>query len=402
MFYPLDFVTVIYIRVVGVKKGFAALDRSLLKFYPLWFALLSLTACSGVAVRGSIDGQTIETRVDSKVARYYLENYLAGKRNDKSLDERIDQIYQSDNGKLPDDRELKKLSDEFSVDFAALYFADRLSRIPANRRFRSDFNQFYKSTNAALAQGKARLPETAAHYEALIVPTYLYKRNMATGSALAAPREALENVGMPCYFVETQDDGAVESNAELIMAAIRKRAHDGRRLIIISASKSGAEVALALTKLGPAETRHVAAWINAVGALKGTPLIDDNALPDIEWVVGKIDPAGTASMSAAESKQRFKSFHVPERIFIVNLMGIPMSGNVGFKASFGYFPMRKHGPNDGFVLLADTIYPGGVTLAELGMDHFILYNVEALTVALVSTIIRWLENPADTTTAAAP
>jgi hypothetical protein len=357
---------------------------------------LSLAACSGVAVRGSVDGQTIDTRVDSKVARYYVENYLAGKRADKRLDERIDRVYQSDDGELPDDRELKKLSDEFSVDFAALYFADKIARIPANRRFRSVFNQFYKSTNEALAQGKARLPETAARYEVLIVPTYLYKRSLATGSNLAAPRAALENVGMPCYFVETQDDGAVESNAELIMAAIRKRAQDGRRLIIISASKSGAEVALALTKLGPAETSHVAAWINAVGALKGVHLIDDNVMPDLEWVVGKIDPAGTASMSAAEGRRRFKSFRVPERVFVVNLMGIPMSGNIGFKASFGYFPLRKHGPNDGFVLLADTIYPGGVTLTELGMDHFILYNVETLTVSLVSTIIRWLENPADT------
>jgi hypothetical protein len=353
-----------------------------------------------VAVRGSVDGQTIDTRVDSKVARYYLENYLAGKRDDKRLDERIDRVYQSNNGKLPDERELKKLSDEFSVDFAALYFADRIAQIPANRRFRGVFNQFYKSTKAALAQGNARLPETSAHYEVLIVPTYLYKRNLATGSALAAPRAALENVGMPCYFVETQDDGAVESNAELIMAAIRKRGQDGRRLIIISASKSSAEVALALTKLGPAETPHVAAWINAVGALKGVQLIDDNVMPDIEWVVGKIDPAGTASMAAAESRRRFKSFQVPERVFVVNLIGIPMSGNVGFKASFGYFPLRKHGPNDGFVLLADTIYPGGVTLTELGMDHFILYNVEALTVSLVSTIMSWLENPGTTVIAA--
>jgi hypothetical protein len=56
------------------------------------------------------------------------------------------------------------------------------------------------------------------------------------------------------------------------MAAIRARAQSGRRLIIISAIKSSAEVALALTKLGPSETGHVAAWINAVGALQGTPL----------------------------------------------------------------------------------------------------------------------------------
>jgi len=42
--------------------------------------------------------QTIETQVDSEVARYYLGSYLAGERNDAALDERIDRVYQSANG----------------------------------------------------------------------------------------------------------------------------------------------------------------------------------------------------------------------------------------------------------------------------------------------------------------
>ena len=47
----------------------------------------------------------------------------------------------------------------------------------------------------------------------------------------------------------------------------------------------------ALTKLGPRDG-HVAAWINAVGALPGTPLIDDDVLPELEFIVGKIDGRG--------------------------------------------------------------------------------------------------------------
>ncbi len=369
--------------------------KSARAFFPLWLAFLSLSlaACSGLAVRGSVDGQAIETRVDSEVARYYLENYLAGKRIDTRLDERIDRVYQSANGQLPESGELKELSDAFSVDFAALYFADRIGQFPDNRRFRGVFDQIFQSTSKTFPQGRARLPVEAAKYEALVVPSYLYKRRLANGAALTASREALEKVGFPCYFIETQDDGAVESNADLIMAAIRERAGDGRRLIIISASKSSAEVALALTKLGPAETRHVAAWINAVGALKGTPLIDDNVLPELELIVGKVDPAGAASMTATAGRRRFESFRVPERIFVVNLIGIPLSGSVGFRAGRGYFPMRKHGPNDGMVLLADTIYPGGVTLAQVGSDHFLMYNLDITTVALVSAVVDWLENP---------
>src|SRR5215510_11126018 len=97
---------------------------------------LLLSSCAaGLPVRGMVGGQTIETRVDSEVARYYLGSYLAGKHSDAALDERIDRVYQGADGSLPDRNQLKLLSDDFSVDFAALYFADQIDRVPVNRRF---------------------------------------------------------------------------------------------------------------------------------------------------------------------------------------------------------------------------------------------------------------------------
>lgn len=380
------------------------MDCASLKPAILSLALLSLTGCAaGLAARGSVEGQTIDTRVDSEVARYYLENYLSGKRTDPALDERIEQVYKSNNGALPDRDELKRLSDEFSVDFAALYFADRIARVPQNRRFHDLFEQIYATTEAALRQGQVQLPATAAEYEVLFVPTYLYRRFMARGASLREPREALEKVGFKCYFAETIDDGPIESNAKLVAEAIRARAQDGRRLIIITASKSSSETALALTQLGPAETRHVAGWINAMGALQGTPLVDDNVLPELEWIVGKVDPAGGISMSVAASRPRFATLRVPEHVFVVNLSAIPTSGDVTFRGRRGYKPMLKYGPNDGMVLIADTIYPSGVTLAEIGSDHFLSNRkIDVLAIALVTTVIRWLENPSDTVSAGAP
>lgn len=378
------------------------MNRTLLKLFPLSIALLSLAACaSGLRVQGTVDGQAIQTRVDAEVARYYVENYLAGKRTDPQLDERIDRVYQNGKAGLPDRDELKRLSDEFSVDFAALYLADAIAHVPANRRFRTLFDQMYESTGAALPQGRVQLPATAAQYDVLFVPTYLYTRFMARGASLREPREALEKVGFKCYFVETRDDGPIESNSELVANAIQARANDGRRLIIITASKSSSEVALALTKLGPDQTRHVAGWINAMGALQGTPLVDDNVLPELEWIVGKVDPAGGISMSVAASRPRFASLRVPSQVFVLNLVAIPTSGSVTFRARRGYYPMLKYGPNDGMVLVADTIYPGGVTLAEVGSDHFLTNRkIDVLTIALVTSVIRWLENPGTTVTSA--
>ena len=357
----------------------------------LLFGLLVLSACAGLPVRGMVGGQTIETRVDSEAARYYLEHYLPGNRTDAALDERIDRVYQSANGYLPDRTDLKHLSDDFSVDFAALYFADQIARIPVNRRFRSAFERAYDYALKAYPEGRVSL---STEYEVMFVPTYLYKRLFSVGADMAVPRAAIKKVGLTCHFVETQDDGAIEVNAELVAAAIRARAQSGRRLIIISASKSGPEVALALTKLGPAGTRHVAAWINAMGALQGTPLVDDRLFPDLEILVGKVDIAGTESMTTARGRRRFDSFRVPDHVLVVNYFGVPVVGSVSFWARTSFFPLRKYGPNDGTVLLPDMIFPGGVTLTELGSDHFMRRKpLDIVTVALAITVIDWLEHP---------
>ncbi|HEY6366991.1 MAG TPA: hypothetical protein VI585_19595 [Candidatus Binatia bacterium] len=365
-----------------------------LKFIPLLSAFLSLAACAGLPVRGSVGGQTIETRVDSEVARYYLETYLAGKRSDAALDERIDRVYQNADGNLPDRNDLSHISDDFSVDFAALYLADQIARAPVNHRFRSAFNKAYDYTRKGLSEGRVRLPAAAADYEVLFVPTYLYKRFTFTGADFAAPRAALERVGFTCHFVETDEIGAVEANADLVIAAIRARAQSGRRLIVVSASKSGPEVALALTRLGPAETRHVAAWINTVGALQGSPMADERLGPEIDLILGRVNAAGRESITTARSRQRFESFRIPERLLVVNYFGIPVSGSISFLARRGFFPLRKYGPNDGVLLLSDMIFPGGVTLAELGSDHFLLNDhLDITAVALAITVIGWLENP---------
>jgi hypothetical protein len=364
------------------------------KFFTLLSALLLLSACAGLPVRGMVGGQAIETRVDSEVARYYLASYLAGKHSDASLDERIDRVYQSVNGDLPDRNELKRLSDEFSVDFAALYLADQIDRAPVNRRFRSVFDQAYDHTRKALPEGRVKLPTAAANYEVLFVPTYLYKRFTFTGADFAAPRAALQKVGFTCHFVETDEAGAVEANANLVMSAIRARAQSGRRLIVVSASKSGPEVALALTRLGPSESRHVAVWVNTVGALQGTPMADERLAPELNFLVGKVDVAGRESITTARSRQRFDSFRVPEHVLVVNYFGIPLTGSISFLARRGFFPLQKHGPNDGVLLLSDMIFPGGVTLTELGSDHFLLgEHLDITAVALAITVIRWLDNP---------
>ena len=361
-----------------------------LPYHVLLLTLLWLPACAGLPARGSLDGQAIETRVDSEIARYYLASYLGGMRSAPELDERIDGLYGNGSGALPDRAQLKRLSDEFSRDFAALYFADRLAQFSDNRRLRLAYDRARALAQNDLRRSGALLAAIAVDYEIVFVPGYLYKRHRVTGADLAAPRAALRKAGLAPRFIETSEDGAIEANAEIIAAAVRART-DGRRLILVSVSKSGPEVAAALTSLGAGGASKVAAWVNIAGALQGSPLADES-LSQWEDVIGQVDIAGVESLSTAKSRQRFASFHVPRHVLVLNYIGVPLTGSVSWLGRSGYAQLRAHGPNDGLSLLPDLIYPGAATLVELGRDHFLLDDqTEAATLALALTVIRFIE-----------
>jgi hypothetical protein len=319
-----------------------------------------------------------------------VTSYLEGRRNDRDLDQRIDRIYRNGSSDLPDRAELRRLSDEFSMDFAALYFADRIARAPNNRELRAAYTRAYGDLQRTAGAG-ALSPDPAAKYEIVFVPGYLYKRHPVTGADLAVPRAALKRAGIAQHFIETVEDGAIEANAEIIAAEIRARSQGGRRLIVVSVSKSGPEVALALSHLGAAGTGSIGAWVNIVGTLQGSPLADESLL-QLEDVVGKVNVAGVESLGTARSRERFKGFRIPPHILVINYIGIPLSGSISMLARGGFSQLRAHGPNDGLSLLPDLIIPNGVTLAELGRDHFLLDDrIDVSTIALTVTVINYLE-----------
>jgi hypothetical protein len=78
---------------------------------------------------------------------------------------------------------------------------------------------------------------------------------------------------------------------------------------------------------------------------------------------------------------------VPDSIAVVNVVAVPLSRTVGVKVWSGYRLLRRHGPNDGVVLLADTVWPGGVNLVSIGPDHlFAPREDDAYSLALLRAI----------------
>jgi hypothetical protein len=351
-------------------------------------AALLVVGCAGRAdlIRRDLAARELGSLVDGEPARELLAELLARRSPDPRLEASapsaltIDVVRGEGEGtdpgprRLPDQARLRELSRETSLDFAALSFAQALGADRMSRAVQASFERFLDD-GAARSEEALRRPR-AFPYTVLFAPSWLYRSHPGTGSDFAPQRRLLDSLGIANRLIETGESASIEDNAAALAAALRAAKRDKGGLILVSASKSGAEAAVALGRLlAPEETAHVVAWVNLVGALHGTPLVDDALRPPLSWLVRCVfwlqgwDWAGLASMATEPSRARLQDARLPESLAVVNVVAVPLSGSVGAKVRWGYRLLRRHGPNDGVVPLTSTVWPGGANVVALGPDH---------------------------------
>jgi hypothetical protein len=348
---------------------------------------VALLLALGCASRGRVEllagdpqATNLAALVDSEPAHRLLVDLLARRSADRRLaasvviDQERDPI--ADLGRLPDQEQLRRLALDVSVDFAALSFARTLGADEQSRAVQEAFD-------GALRDGPARSGDVLRQpggfpYLVLFAPAWLYRSHPEVGADFARQRRMLERLEIPHRLIPTLESGSVEENALVIAGAVREAAADGRPVLLVSISKSGAEVALALTRfLAPEETTCVAAWLNAGGALYGSPLADAALRPPASWLTRTVlwftgwSLAGLTSITTATSRERLERARIPDSIAVLNVVAVPVSGTVGRRLYGSYKLMRRYGPNDGVVLLTDAVWPGGANLVALGSDHLL-------------------------------
>jgi hypothetical protein len=195
------------------------------------------------------------------------------------------------------------------------------------------------------------------------------------------------------------ENATVEENAALLATRIRQLTVTPTRIIIVSGSKGGPESALALSMLrNEPSIQLVAAWINIGGLLQGSPLADFALTWPMCWFVQMaVLPdgsfAGIRSLSSTASQLRLQQIHVPDNILVVNLVGIPLSGQISDQARLGYAQLRSFGPNDGLTLLTNAVHARGVTIPVFGADHYFrIGDIETRTLALARAVTRSLSH----------
>lgn len=377
------------------------IQRLLVSIFLLSCALsLACTATIPVIqVSGEFAGQRIDTAVDSKLAKYYVEQYLPGNRIKPEFDQTLNSIHEHQGDMLPNRKFLRCLSNQRAVDLAALYLANQILKDEVNEQFQSLFQKELSKIKSAKRIERLPFDTTHSSYVMLFVPGWFYKSDPWTGADLARQRAVASRLGLDNLLIDTKENGTIEENAEIIAKEIVRVTELNKRIVLVSVSKAGPEVAQALGEvMNHHQTRHVKAWINIGGLLQGS-LIADSALRWPKRWLAKLyftykgwDLDSVASMGTERSRSRLKRLSVPQHILIMNYIAIPLSGDVSIFARDRYVDLRNEGPNDGLTLITDAIAPNSVTVAQLGVDHFFLDpDVDAKAAALIHTVINELE-----------
>ena len=354
---------------------------------------------SKITTTGQLAGQVVATTVDSEVAKYYLEHYLQDAKTHPEYDSLIDEIHDSLQGEMPNRKRLKWLSDKASVDCDALYLANYLLKSDTNEPIQGLFNREVSRIKYHLDPFRPPLFQDYSSYLILFIPGWFYKTDPWTGADLARQRKVVDRLGINNLLVNVDENGTIEDNAKRIAEYINRISESEKKIILVSVSKAGTEVALALSNLlEPQQTENIKAWINIGGLLQGSPIADSAARWPKRWIA-KIyfffkgwDFASVESMTTWKSRARFAGLKIPRHILTINYIGIPLSGSITVLARDRYMKMRTLGPNDGLTLITDALVPHSYTIAQLGLDHFFFdpeINIKSL--ALIHTLLQYLE-----------
>ena len=367
----------------------------------VFLCLLSF-GCASIAkypVQGTLADQAITTTIDSELSKYYLEHYLRNDRINPAYDQEIDRALAIWNQRPLDSDSLRALTQDFSPDFATLYFVSRIYQDPRNRKTQDAFHAHVATLRAKGPSEIFRIAKRSAPYLIVFVPGYAYKKDPTTGADFAQQRRLMTEAGFRNVLIETDELATVDKNAQIVASEILRLNEEHRRIILVSTSKGGTEVALAIGKLLPPERLEgVKAWISIGGLLRGTPSADQALQWPKSWLVraaffftghrGEV----IEDLSTKKRREVFAQLEFPEHIVTLQYVGVPLSGQIAEYVQGRYDDLKNLGPNDGLTLLGDELVEGGIVITDIGLDHYYLDpEIDLKTFALASVVLDLLE-----------
>lgn len=368
----------------------------------LFSVLLNITACTSipkVPVQGIFLDEEINTTVDSEIAKYYIESYLKGENGNPNLHDKISRLHTLHDNKPLSREDLKAISNQYSVDFAALFLAENLQKNELNKDIQKNFNLFLNDHQSTLLN----LNHHKDRYIVLFVPGWDYKKNShITGADFAVQRRLVSELKIENRLVEVPPTGSVEEIAVYLLNDISSYINTYKDIIIVGASSAGPAIHWVLAeKLENNHRSKIKAWLNIGGILQGSPLIDhyqqwpQNMLFNtIAWI-NDWNVENLYSLSADTSRKRYSNLDLlDENLKVINYLGLSLSGQLSELSIDTYPLLVTEGPNDGLTPLTDIVAPNSATIIATGSDHFFAEDprINEKTIALLKVVISQIEN----------
>ncbi len=263
----------------------------------------------------------------------------------------------------------------------------------AHPRANADFAQAMRVLQASPASTATR----DAHFAHLrdtrvvFVPGYAWKLDPTTGADFARQRQLLTQLGVGHTLIETDELGSVEGNADIVFSHLRQLPG---AVVIVSASKGGPEVALALERLAALNgASRVVGWVSVGGMMGGTPLADWACRWPMSWVAGLVLHAKglntqvLTDMRTPLRRAQAARLVLPRHLRVVQFVGVPTLQTVTPAAQSNYLQLATIGANDGLTLLSDQHIPGAQVVVQRGIDHYFRHpQIDLMTLAMLMMV----------------
>ena len=355
-------------------------------------------------ISGTFLGQPVQTTVDADVAKYYFELSMDSAIRNEYYDDLISNTLAQLGNERINNKSLALVANQLSTDIATLYFAKEVYEKPKNKRAHHVYHKFLDQLSHYDAGTALHENSRLNNYLYVFIPGLFYKRHPEHGGDFARQRTMLRDLGLPTYLIETDEIGLIEDNARFIADELIELGKSHDRIILVSASKGGPDLAYAIGKIMEKDQLlPLKAWISIGGVLRGSPVADDYLTGLKRWfaqtalffIGGSIEMV--EDLSYPVGQVRYAELSFPEDLLIIHFVGAPLSGQVSSEVKDSYKKLSKYGPNDGLTILVDELTPQGVVITELGLDHYYRDpNIGRKSFALMYTAIQLIEKKAVT------
>jgi hypothetical protein len=266
-------------------------------------------------------------------------------------------------GNVPDARRLSEVMGSEGIDFATMLFYQAIHASPLHGEFVRLIDGLPASAATGPVAGKL-----------LIVPAMFYRERPALGGEGRLVAEVARSCGLEAEILPVSSRGSVTENQRFVWEALVRETRDD--LWLFSLSKGGAEVRLALeSHAGHAALRKIRGWINVSGLVRGTHYIDSmlGSAPGRLRARAFCLALGMSYEGVKELRTTHRYWRDPPEppagMTVINLVGVPLLCHIQEGLVARYRRLSRFGPNDGFVLLPESIVLPGLIYPIWGSDH---------------------------------